>query len=134
NYYGFRFYAPSIGKWLTRDPLGEAGGINVYGFVLNNPLVFFDPTGLISCKGKWQRRHWVYLQPRIARRCVCYWRCEPCKGGIWNGNVFNLPETFGTVIYQGKDIEEGGNCLCDFPGPEEECDDEYEQDDSIPSE
>jgi RHS repeat-associated protein len=26
NYYGYRFYAPAIGRWMNRDPLGEAGG------------------------------------------------------------------------------------------------------------
>lgn len=45
-YYGYRFYAPAIGRWMNRDPLGEAGGINLYGFVLNNPIMFVDPEGL----------------------------------------------------------------------------------------
>jgi RHS repeat-associated protein len=33
SYYGFRFYAPTLGRWMTRDPLGEIGGINLYGFL-----------------------------------------------------------------------------------------------------
>ncbi len=41
-----RFYNPSVGKWMSRDPLGEAGGINLYGFVGNNPANFNDPFGL----------------------------------------------------------------------------------------
>jgi len=48
SYYGYRFYNPSIGKWLTRDPIGEAGGINLYGFVLNDPVNAVDPLGLFS--------------------------------------------------------------------------------------
>jgi RHS repeat-associated protein len=47
-YYGYRFYNPIIGRWLTRDPLGELGGINLYGFVGNNPVNFYDPLGLYS--------------------------------------------------------------------------------------
>lgn len=47
SYYGYRFYNPSIGKWVTRDPFGEAGGVNVYGFTLNNPVNWIDPFGLI---------------------------------------------------------------------------------------
>ena len=35
-----------MGKWLNRDPLGEAGGINLYGFVGNDPINWFDPFGL----------------------------------------------------------------------------------------
>ena len=46
SYYGYRYYVPALGRWLTRDPLGEAGGINLYGFVGNNPMNFLDPFGL----------------------------------------------------------------------------------------
>jgi RHS repeat-associated protein len=44
--YGFRRYAPAIGRWTTRDPLGETGGINLYAFVGNNPVNWVDPWGL----------------------------------------------------------------------------------------
>jgi RHS repeat-associated protein len=45
-YYGYRFYSPSTGRWLTRDPLGEAGGLNLYGFVGNDPVNYVDAFGL----------------------------------------------------------------------------------------
>jgi RHS repeat-associated protein len=45
-YYGYRFYQPSIGRWLNRDPLRERGGMNLYGFVGNNPVSNVDPYGL----------------------------------------------------------------------------------------
>jgi RHS repeat-associated protein len=48
SYYGYRFYQPVMGRWLTRDPLQEAGGINLYGFVQNNPVNMIDPLGLFS--------------------------------------------------------------------------------------
>lgn len=41
--HGYRFYNPIIGSWMTRDPLCEAGGINLYNFVGNNPGNFVDP-------------------------------------------------------------------------------------------
>jgi rfaE bifunctional protein nucleotidyltransferase chain/domain len=44
--YGLRRYAPVIGRWTTRDPLGEAGGMNLYAFVGNNPVNWVDPLGL----------------------------------------------------------------------------------------
>jgi len=45
-YYGFRYYNPETGRWLSRDPIGERGGLNLYGFVGNNPIRWFDLLGL----------------------------------------------------------------------------------------
>ena len=45
-YYGYRYYAASTGRWLTRDPQGEAGGANQYGFVANDPNRSVDLLGL----------------------------------------------------------------------------------------
>ena len=45
NYYGYRYYNPSTGRWISRDPIGEAGGMNVYDFVRNHPLYAIDDTG-----------------------------------------------------------------------------------------
>jgi RHS repeat-associated protein len=47
-YYGFRYYNPSTGRWLSRDPIEEAGGVNLYGFVSNNPTNDVDPLGLVG--------------------------------------------------------------------------------------
>jgi RHS repeat-associated protein len=44
-YYGFRFYDPSLQRWLNPDPIGEAGGDNLYRYVMNSPLCFVDPYG-----------------------------------------------------------------------------------------
>jgi RHS repeat-associated protein len=52
SYYGYRFYSASLGRWITRDPLGEAGGINLYGFVGNNAVNWIDPLGLFSPSDK----------------------------------------------------------------------------------
>jgi hypothetical protein len=42
---GARFYSPSDGRFMTRDPSGLAGGNNYYTFSTNNPLSFADPSG-----------------------------------------------------------------------------------------
>lgn len=44
--YNYRHYNPLDGRWLTRDPIEEKGGINLYGFVGNNPLLWVDALGL----------------------------------------------------------------------------------------
>jgi RHS repeat-associated protein len=42
----YRAYDSHLGRWLNRDPIGEAGGINLYRYVYNSPLNFIDPLGL----------------------------------------------------------------------------------------
>ena len=49
-YYGYRFYQPQTGRWLSRDPISERGGTNLYGFVNNNPLQFLDYLGSCRCE------------------------------------------------------------------------------------
>jgi len=41
----YREYSASLGRWISRDPLGEAGGINLYDYVGNAPVNFVDPKG-----------------------------------------------------------------------------------------
>ena len=43
---GLRYYDPSVGRFITRDPIGYDGGINLYAFCGNNPVMGADPTGL----------------------------------------------------------------------------------------
>lgn len=47
------FYNPSTGRWLSRDPIEERGGRNLYGFVENNPNHRWDALGRISEGGDW---------------------------------------------------------------------------------
>ena len=44
-YYGARYYAPWLGRWLKPDPAGTVDGLNLYGFVGGNPITFFDEKG-----------------------------------------------------------------------------------------
>jgi insecticidal toxin complex protein TccC len=44
-YYGARYYAPWLQRWISADPAGDVDGLNLYGFVGNNPLRYFDAQG-----------------------------------------------------------------------------------------
>ncbi|PTY01140.1 hypothetical protein DB354_00415 [Opitutus sp. ER46] len=45
-YYGRRYYSPSLGRFISRDPIGAAGGPNLYGFVANDPVNRSDYLGM----------------------------------------------------------------------------------------
>jgi RHS repeat-associated protein len=44
-YYLYRFYDPSLQRWLNRDPIKELGGFNLYEFVSNDPSDKYDRYG-----------------------------------------------------------------------------------------
>jgi RHS repeat-associated protein len=46
TFYGYRYYDPETGRWPSRDPIGERGGVNLYGFVGNNGVNRWDYLGL----------------------------------------------------------------------------------------
>jgi RHS repeat-associated protein len=48
HYNVFRDYDPRVGRYVESDPIGLAGGINTFAYVLNNPLGFVDSRGLCS--------------------------------------------------------------------------------------
>jgi RHS repeat-associated protein len=48
SFYRNRYYDQQTGRWTQEDPIGVAGGLNLYNYVGNNPATFTDPFGL--CK------------------------------------------------------------------------------------
>jgi RHS repeat-associated protein len=51
SYFGYRFYSSSMSRWLSRDPLGERSGLNLYAYVKNSPVARTDPLGLSDGSG-----------------------------------------------------------------------------------
>ena len=47
-YYNYRYYSPELGRWISRDPIEEEGGVNLYAMVGNNPIMYNDLLGLYS--------------------------------------------------------------------------------------
>jgi RHS repeat-associated protein len=71
NYH--RYYDPGTGRYLTPDPIGLVGGINLFAYIENNPINFIDPSGLSGEDLE---------QTLISLGRVCF--PLPSKRGDWN--------------------------------------------------
>jgi RHS repeat-associated protein len=77
-YYGYRYYSPELGRWPSRDPAGEAGGIGLYRYAANDPLNSFDRFGL--AEEKWFDVS--YDIPDDCPPCPCLENPNKCKLNI----------------------------------------------------
>jgi RHS repeat-associated protein len=48
-YYNFRYYSPELGRWMTRDPIEEQGGTNLYAMAVNDAVNGRDYLGWLEC-------------------------------------------------------------------------------------
>ncbi|VTQ67269.1 Cell wall-associated polypeptide CWBP200 [Campylobacter jejuni] len=48
HYNRHRYYDPTLGRYITQDPIGLLGGWNPYDYAINNPMYWVDPLGLTS--------------------------------------------------------------------------------------
>jgi RHS repeat-associated protein len=113
-----RVYAPKWGRFLTQDPIGVAGGANLYAFVGNSPLDRWDPYGLkgtvqsSSINDAWQpyqiyglqtQSHaWGWQQQAMQMRGESGWY-DP-QGFVMQGiseGLILFDETFGIPAWNG---------------------------------
>jgi len=52
-YYGYRYYSPGSGRWVSRDPIGEEGGLGLYLFLRNDAINSFDLFGNCGSQSFW---------------------------------------------------------------------------------
>jgi RHS repeat-associated protein len=62
-YYLYRFYDPMLQRWLNRDPIQEQGGMNLYGYVANDPINKNDLFGLTppTVGGAWSMLNYLIV-------------------------------------------------------------------------
>jgi len=89
-YYGARYYAPWLQRWVSADPAGDVDGLNLYGFVGNNPIVHVDQTGAFKVVFDLVRKAvGIFDQAQTAAE-----------------QLHNLTTEFDGLIPEGQNIEE----------------------------
>jgi RHS repeat-associated protein len=87
--FGCRWYDAETGRWISKDPIGLIGGVNLYEFCKSNPILYIDPSGK-NCITDWWEDNVV----------------QPTADGIlahWNRNrgrnePANLPKSMDEAI------------------------------------
>jgi RHS repeat-associated protein len=123
--YLYRFYSPELRRWLNQDPIGERGGLNLYGYVGNNPVNGIDPLGLWTLEVSGgailggfltlghNNGHWTFglgvgagagfdvnLDPKNAK--------ESQKSGTWEGGLMAQGDVGYGPLGVGVDARVGG--------------------------
>ena len=86
-YYGYRCSTPGLGMWLSRDPVGERGGANLYGIVKNDLVGQLDPYGLRPENRK------MYASINLNEETCCE-GCEKVKRA-WEKQYYMREEVVG---------------------------------------
>jgi RHS repeat-associated protein len=130
-YYRARYYSPELQRFISEDPMGLAGGINQFAYVLNDPVTHKDPHGLFTeppgypwwqnppshpnncsiCPGTWEGKA-AYSGVVPSFGCKCFWRCSN-----WQGSM-HIPDphiTNGVVENNGEVVDTGDHCMCQDP-------------------
>ncbi len=95
-YYRARFYDPEQGRFISEDPVGLEGGINLFAYVENNPLRFTDPSGLCPQTPEPCDRS-IEAVNRAARNVTS--KVNGARVGILNGSpVINFPDDYLQTI------------------------------------
>ncbi|WP_053116504.1 RHS repeat-associated core domain-containing protein [Pseudomonas sp. P1.31] len=65
-YYGYRYYAPWLQRWISSDPIAD--GLNLFAMVGNDPLNFVDPDGLtrVDAYNRWSSAYNEALSQSVA--------------------------------------------------------------------
>jgi RHS repeat-associated protein len=95
-----RYYEPGTGRFTQEDPIGLAGGLNLYGFASGDPVNFSDPFGLLPC---WIVDPSSCKNPRFFVAIAAFFK-EGAAGlaSAWDPNSARPPEFGGTGWLLGK--------------------------------
>ncbi len=131
GYWIKRYYSYDLGRWISRDPIGERGGLNLYMYVNNRPSLAIDPIG--------ERERWETSgREEMARNCWYEWKvwfeweCNSkwqlilfpvqSKDNLTLGDELLMNASFGVPGWQAEQsikyevIDRNRHCGNGFPG------------------
>ena len=97
-YFGHRFYSPRIARWLTRDPIEEDGGENLYAYCKNNALSNYDKFGLdVTVTTGNRNASWWQIGNRFLHQEICVdtwaWNRKSCCWSRTGRSCFSFAAT-----------------------------------------
>jgi len=72
----FRAYDAELGRWLSRDPIRELAGLNLYLYVRNEPIVFWDSFGLLIDQARYYHDTPPYVSPQMQDSYHAKWQLQ----------------------------------------------------------
>lgn len=99
-----RWYDPQTGRFLTQDPIGLAGGVNLYSYAGSNPVAYTDPFGLCERpKSVKEGQVGICIETFIAgpSRGVPKWSADN-RGFSANGGSYKTTDRFTVDLAGGK--------------------------------
>jgi RHS repeat-associated protein len=96
-----RYYDPAVGRFISPDPIGFAGGLNLYGYVANDPVSGVDPSGtsnVIDDWAAWTDERLAYRQEQINQAVPNNWMgiglATAANSALtWTATITKLPHT-----------------------------------------
>jgi RHS repeat-associated protein len=75
-----RYYDPALGRFISEDPIGLAGGLNPFAYVANDPVNFTDPSGLGALCASGETAQVVQVDVNPDGGVTIYYFCVPAGG------------------------------------------------------
>ena len=106
-YYRARYYSPDLGRFISADPIGYLGGLNLYSYCGNNPINWIDPYGLLP----WQ----LYNPERSGELLESISNMPPYRRGPWTWRKVHSYEETQRILKLGRSRSDWNEILHFLP-------------------